>query len=126
LGRVWGWVRNLRAPAVDVEGWRAEFTPFTLAVLFALAAHPAVYYLLTGLNGSGLVDFAALDSARVVIPALLNVLFVAQIIAVIWAIIASGVSESRTLAGLAALLWAFGMLLITFVALHCTLYGACI
>lgn len=124
--RFLNWLRGLRFRAPSLGGWTDGLSPMTLAVLFALVAHPVVYFALTGLNDLGLVDFAALDPARVVIPAFLNILFVLQIVAVAWAVLSGGLTEVRVYGGLAALLWAFGMLLITFVALHCELFGACL
>ena len=109
----------------DFKAWAAELTFFTGVILFALGGHLALALVLPMIAGAG-VDFASLDNTRTLIPAGLVLLFMSQICLVFYAILKSNLDARKTYVGVAALLWAAGMLMISFVSLQCDLYGACL
>lgn len=117
--------RNLDLKAPDVGGFVGQFSFFTLAILFALSCHLLFALFLNILGASG-VDFAAIDASRTVIPALQVLLFTTATGLILFAIGRAGVDGRKTLAGVGALLWAAGMLMITFVSAQCDLYGSCL
>lgn len=115
-------LKKLDLRRLSVAAWAGQFSFFTLAVLFALGGHLTFALALSGMSAFG-VDVA---TTRNLIPALQVLLFVVQTGAVIYAIGRSGVDMLKTLVGIAALFWAAGMLMITFVSTQCDLYGACL
>lgn len=117
--------RRLAQLTPDFVGSVSQFSFFTLAVLFALSAHLIFAIVLNALAAMG-VDFASIDASRSVIPALQVILFVAATGLVLFSIVRSGIDLRKTVAGVAALVWAAGMLMITFVSAQCDLYGYCL
>lgn len=113
------------ALAGGLAAWASRLSFFTLAVLLALGGHLAFAMLLNALAAFG-VDVAALDEGRRIVPALQILLFAVQTALVVFAIARSGIAPTQTYVGVAALLWAAGMLMITFVSAQCDLFGACL
>lgn len=109
----------------SIGAWLSGRDLFPLAVLFALGGHLVFDVLLSLLHTAGL-DFALLDKSRAIVPALQIALFAAQTALMVYALIQAGIPRIKTYVGVTALLFAAAMLMITFVALQCRLYGECL
>lgn len=113
--------------AATVCGGRARALPwFRIALAFAVLGQPAAAGLLALLDNTELVDFRSIDPDATAAFYLLAGVFVAEIALMLIALAHAGVTFGRILAALAALLFAFGLLMLLFVALQCSLYGACL
>jgi hypothetical protein len=111
--------------AAATAGLARRFDLFTLVILFALGGHLLLALILDMLAASG-VDFASFDPGHTTIPILQIGLFAVQTILIVIAIARSGVRTGVTLAGVAALIWAASMLMLTIVSAQCDLFGACL
>lgn len=98
---------------------------FAWAALFALVGHLALALLLDALKSGG-VDFAALDPNRTSVPTAQIALFALQTGLIVAALVRSGLDMKRTIAAVAALIFAASMLMLTFVSAQCDLFGACL
>lgn len=98
---------------------------FAWAALFALVGHLALAFLLDALKSGG-VDFAALDPNRTSVPTAQIALFALQTGLIVAALVRSGLDMKRTIAAVAALIFAASMLMLTFVSAQCDLFGACL
>jgi hypothetical protein len=105
--------------------WMTSVDLFLIAALLALFGHLGLSILLSAAKTAG-VDFLALDSRQIVVPLLQIALFAGQTALMVFALARSQLRASETYIGVAALLWAMAMLMITFVAAQCELYGACL
>lgn len=105
--------------------WSRSFSFFTLVIAFTVSAHVIFAYLLAGLKSLG-VDFDAFDPGHVNIPALQVLLFAIENGLVVYALVRSGQSMAKTLVGVAALMFAAAMLMLTIVSAQCDLFGACL
>lgn len=118
-------MRRAASAARGLAAFARSVPLFALAVAFAVSGHVVFAYLLNALKFLG-VDFATFDPDRSLIPAAQIAMFAAQTALVVAALIRSGLETGRTIAAISALLWAAAMLMLTFVAAQCDLFGACL
>lgn len=120
---------ELRKKAASLAGALASrlggVSFFAFAALFALVGHLAFALILDALKAGG-VDFAALDPDRRLIPSTQIALFALQTGLIVFALIKTGLDMKRTIAAVAALIFAASMLMLTFVSAQCDLFGACL
>ncbi|MEK7265872.1 MAG: hypothetical protein AAB227_07210 [Pseudomonadota bacterium] len=98
---------------------------FAWAAVFALTGHLLFASLLNALKSSG-VDFEKIDPAHNLVPAAQILLFALQTGLIVYALVKAGLDMKRTLAAVAALIFAVSMLMLTFVSAQCDLYGLCL
>ncbi len=123
----------MRFKALNFGEWRGRLLEiaraahrlsfYRLAILFALGGHVALALLMNVLNAAG-VDFGSIN--RNAVSALQIALFALQTGLVIYVIVKAGIPPMKTSFGVAALLFAVSMLMLTFVSAQCDLYGACL
>lgn len=111
--------------ADGLAGWARQFDLLTLVILFALGGHLLLALLLNTASASG-VDFAAIDPDHTRVAAAQIALFAIQVAFVVFALAKTGIKTGPTLAGVAALIWAASMLMLTIVTAQCDLFGACL
>jgi len=119
------WRNRMARITGGLAGWARQFDLLTLVILFALGGHLLLAFLLDTASASG-VDFAAIDPDHTRVAAAQIALFAIQVAFVVFALAKSGIKTGPTLAGVAALIWAASMLMLTIVTAQCDLFGACL
>ncbi len=119
------WRNRIARNFSGVAAWARRFDLLTLAILFALGGHLLLVFLLNTASAAG-ADLAAMDPDHTRVPAAQIALFAIQVAFVVFALAKSGVRTGPTLAGVAALIWAASMLMLTIVTAQCDLFGACL
>lgn len=96
---------------------------FPVSVLFALFGHLVLAFALEALALVG-VDFSGVDPEIILAAQLL--LLAIQFALIAAALAKTGVTAAKTLVGGGAFLFATAVFMLTFVALQCDLFGACL
>ena len=117
--------KSIGAGGGKLAAWAGGLSFFTLVILFTLAGHLLLAMALGGFKALG-VDFDAVDPGHVNIPALQVFLFAVEAGLVVYALVRSGQTMGKTLVGVAALIFAASMLMLTIVSAQCDLFGACL